>query len=89
MSNKDEAPSQDIFFRLSGAGDAPWETGRPQSAIVKLVEQQVFHGEVLDVGCGIADNAIYIATKVNNVNITAIDLVNLFYFSFLNKFYFF
>ena len=52
MTNKDEAPPQEFFFRMSGAGDSPWEIGRPQPAIVKLLEQGVFHGEVLDIGCG-------------------------------------
>jgi ubiquinone/menaquinone biosynthesis C-methylase UbiE len=52
--------------------------------IVKLVEQGVFQGEILDIGCGIADNAIYIANHVKNIHITAIDLVCLF-FSFIRN----
>jgi ubiquinone/menaquinone biosynthesis C-methylase UbiE len=76
MTNADEAPPQDVFHRLSGTGEGLWEIDRPQSVIIKLVEQGIFHGELLDVGCGIADNAIYIASHTNNVNITAIDLVN-------------
>jgi hypothetical protein len=82
MSNEDAAPPQDLFFRLSGAGDSPWEIGRPQPVITKLVEQGVFQGEVLDIGCGIADNAIYIGSHVNNIHITAIDLVRLFFYFF-------
>jgi cyclopropane fatty-acyl-phospholipid synthase-like methyltransferase len=41
----------------------------------------ILEDEVLDIGCGIADNAIYIARHANNVNITSIDMVNsqLFY----------
>jgi hypothetical protein len=46
MTNKDEALSQELFFRLSGASDSPWETGQPQPKIIKLIEQEVFHGEV-------------------------------------------
>jgi hypothetical protein len=57
-----------LFFRVSGTGNSPWEIGRSQPAIIKLVEQDVFHGEILETGCGIADNAIYIATHANNVN---------------------
>ena len=75
-TDEDEAPSQEFFLRESGTGDAMWEIKRPQSTIIKLVEQGVFHGEVLDIGCGIADNAIYIAKHGNHLNITAIDLVN-------------
>lgn len=74
--NEDETLPSDYFFDLSGTGDAAWEIHRPQLVIVQLVEQGFFHGEILDIGCGIGDNAIYIATHVNNVNITAIDMVN-------------
>jgi SAM-dependent methyltransferase len=76
MTNKDEAPPQELFFRLSETGDSPWEIGRPQPTIIKLVEQGSFNGEVLDIGCGIAENAIYIARYAPNVNVTGIDLVN-------------
>ena len=75
MSAEDKAPPQEMFFQLSGTGDAPWETGRAQPTIIKLVEKGFFHGEVIDVGCGIADNTIYIANHANNVNVTAIDMV--------------
>jgi ubiquinone/menaquinone biosynthesis C-methylase UbiE len=77
--DKDEALSQEVFFCLSGTGDGAWEIERPQQTILDLVKQGIFHGQVLDVGCGIADNAIYIATHVDNVNITAIDLVHLLF----------
>jgi hypothetical protein len=76
MTSNDEAPSQDVFLRFSGTGKGGWEIGEPQPAIIKLVQQGVFHDEVLDIGCGIADNAIYIVSHVNNVNLTATDLVN-------------
>jgi 2-polyprenyl-3-methyl-5-hydroxy-6-metoxy-1,4-benzoquinol methylase len=76
MTNKDEAPPQELFLRISGTGEGNWEINRPQPAIIKLVEQGIFHGEVLDIGCGIGDNAIYIATHSDNVNITSIDMVN-------------
>jgi len=44
-------------------------------------EQGIFQGKILYIGCGIEDNAIYIVTYADNVNITAIDLGNskLFY----------
>jgi len=84
MTNKDAILPQNIFFRLSGAGDSLWEIHRPQSVVIKLVEQGVFQGELLDIGCGIADNAIYIATHLNNIHITAIDLVSLLFIFFRN-----
>ncbi len=76
MTNVEHIMPEETFFYLSGTGNSPWELDRPQSVIIKLVERGVFHGEVLDIGCGIADNAIYIVTHTNNVNMTAIDLVN-------------
>lgn len=77
MANPDQAPPQEIFFRLSGAGDSPWEIGRVQKVIVDLVQRGVFKGEILDIGCGIGDNAIYIAKNVSNIKLTSIDLVKL------------
>ncbi|UJR19232.1 hypothetical protein I4U23_022361 [Adineta vaga] len=75
MTDNDEAPPQDKFFHLSGSGNGIWEINRPQQVIVELVKRDVFHGEVLDIGCGIADNVIYIATHVNKIHITAMDMV--------------
>ena len=75
MATEEQLVPQEFFFGASGAGNSLWEIQRPQSIIVKLVEQGVFQGEVLDVGCGIADNAIYIASQVNGIHLTAFDLV--------------
>ncbi|UJR11752.1 hypothetical protein I4U23_015933 [Adineta vaga] len=75
MTNDDEAPPQEVFFRLSGTGNGIWEINRPQKVILDLVKRNIFHGELLDIGCGIADNIIYIAKHVNNIRITAIDMV--------------
>ncbi|CAF3828374.1 unnamed protein product [Rotaria sp. Silwood1] len=75
MTSENEGVSQEFFFRVSGSGNGPWEIGRAQSVIIKLVEQGIFHGKVLDIGCGIGDNAIYISSQANNVDLTAIDLV--------------
>ena len=71
----DNAPPQDIFFRLSGAGDSMWEIGRVQPTIAKLAGKGLFHGDMLDIGCGIGDNAIYIAQNTKDLRLTAIDLV--------------
>ncbi|CAF1469800.1 unnamed protein product [Adineta ricciae] len=45
------------------------------STITQLVRRNVFEGELLDIGCGIGDNAIYIAKECRNVRVTGIDLV--------------
>ncbi|CAF3406381.1 unnamed protein product [Rotaria socialis] len=75
MASDDDEVPQTFFFSTSGTGNGVWEINRPQTAITKLVEQGIFHGEVLDIGCGIGDNAIYIGKHTNNVSITATDLV--------------
>jgi ubiquinone/menaquinone biosynthesis C-methylase UbiE len=81
MTTEEQILPQDIFFRLSGAGDSLWEIHKPQSMIVKLVQQGVLKDEILDIGCGIADNAVYTVSHANNIHITAIDLVCLAFFS--------
>ena len=40
------------LFEQMYQGQAPWDTGRPQPAIVKLAEAGLVRGSVLDVGCG-------------------------------------
>ncbi len=43
-------------------GPAPWDTGRPQPAIVRLASAGGFAGAVLDAGCGTGENALYVAS---------------------------
>ena len=43
-------------------GPAPWDTGRPQPAIVRLASEGKFTGPVLDAGCGTGENALHIAS---------------------------
>jgi 2-polyprenyl-3-methyl-5-hydroxy-6-metoxy-1,4-benzoquinol methylase len=54
-----------------------------QPVIIKLDTQGVFQVAALDIGCGIGDNAIYIARHAFNVHLTAIDLVRPVFFSSL------
>ena len=44
-------------------GQAPWDTGRPQPAIINLAEAGQIRGSVLDVGCGTGENILYLAAK--------------------------
>jgi SAM-dependent methyltransferase len=43
-------------------GPAPWDIGRPQSAVVRLASAGGFTGAVLDAGCGTGENALYLAS---------------------------
>src|SRR5207247_2393895 len=43
-------------------GPAPWDTGQPQPAIVRLASEGGFAGAVLDAGCGTGENALHIAS---------------------------
>jgi SAM-dependent methyltransferase len=43
-------------------GPAPWDTGRPQPAIVRLASEGGFAGAVLDAGCGTGENALHVAS---------------------------
>jgi SAM-dependent methyltransferase len=42
-------------------GPAPWDTGRPQPAIVRVAARGGFRGTVLDAGCGTGENALHVA----------------------------
>ncbi len=52
----DQQPFEQMY-----QGQAPWDTGRPQPAIVKLAEAGQIRGSVLDVGCGTGENVLYLA----------------------------
>ena len=50
-------------FEQMYQGQAAWDTGRPQPAIIKLAESGQIRGSVLDVGCGTGENVLYLAAK--------------------------
>jgi SAM-dependent methyltransferase/RimJ/RimL family protein N-acetyltransferase len=43
-------------------GPAPWDTGRPQPAVVRLASEGRFAGAVLDAGCGTGEDALHVAS---------------------------
>ncbi len=43
-------------------GPPPWDTGRPQPAIVRLASAGGLAGAVLDTGCGTGENALHVAS---------------------------
>ncbi|GAA3530579.1 class I SAM-dependent methyltransferase [Amycolatopsis ultiminotia] len=49
------------------AAKIPWDIGRPQPEIVALEEAGGFRGEVLDIGCGLGDNAAFLASRGHRV----------------------
>ncbi|GDY30486.1 class I SAM-dependent methyltransferase [Gandjariella thermophila] len=47
----------------TGFDVAPWDIGGPQPAVVELERRGGFRGDVLDVGCGLAGNAVFLAER--------------------------
>jgi cyclopropane fatty-acyl-phospholipid synthase-like methyltransferase len=43
------------------AGQAPWDTGKPQPVFVKAADK--IGGSILDIGCGPGDNALFFASR--------------------------
>jgi SAM-dependent methyltransferase len=43
-------------------GPAPWDIGKPQPAIARLVSEGKFAGPVLDAGCGTGENSLLFAS---------------------------
>ena len=56
-----EPPRRD-FEASYREGRAPWDIGKPQPEIVRLAEEGEIVGDVLDVGCGTGENALYLAS---------------------------
>ena len=49
----------------------PWDIGAAQPVVIEAERAGRFHGAVLDVGCGLGDNAIFLASQGHQV--TGID----------------
>lgn len=58
-------------FESAYAGQAPWDIGRPQKALLDVADQ--INGSVLDAGCGTGENALYFAGQGGTV--TGIDFL--------------
>jgi SAM-dependent methyltransferase len=51
------------FFEQAYHGSPPWDIGRPQQEFVCLEESGMISGDVLDVGCGTGENALFFAAR--------------------------
>src|SRR5438128_10310610 len=60
-------------FKTAYKGKAPWDVDRPQPAIVRLVKAGAISGDVLDVGCGTGENALFLGE--NGFVVLGVDMV--------------
>jgi SAM-dependent methyltransferase len=61
-----DAPGRD-FEATYRSGDAPWDIGGPQPEIVRLADEGEIVGDVIDVGCGTGENALFLASRGRSV----------------------
>lgn len=63
----DAAPTRgrEHFAEMYTGHTPPWETGKPQHALVKAADK--ITGSILDIGCGPGDNALFFASRGNKV----------------------
>jgi SAM-dependent methyltransferase len=50
----------------------PWDTKAPKESVVGWQKQGLVHGDVLDIGCGLGDNAIFLAR--HGFHVTGLDI---------------
>jgi cyclopropane fatty-acyl-phospholipid synthase-like methyltransferase len=58
-------------FESTYAGQAPWDSGRPQKSFIEMADR--ISGSVLDAGCGTGDTALLFAGR--GCHVTGIDFI--------------
>ena len=69
----DTAVPANEFFERYEKGDLPWQVDQPQPEVLRLIEEGKFESPILDLGCGLGDNAIELARR--GYRVLGMDLV--------------
>lgn len=70
----EEVEKSTEFFQFAYEGQPPWDTGKPQPAIVKLDAMGEIGRSVLDVGCGTGENSLFLAQRGREI-VLGVDIV--------------
>lgn len=62
MTDERGVPAK-YFHEAYESGAPAWEVGRPQPDVVRLAEEGLFAGRILDCGCGTGENALFLAGR--------------------------